>query len=276
MNRHALIVQALVVATVGLTPRGAVAHHAADEVIARVDREIARRGVTVDLLVRRGEELCAVGRSDEAIDCYRNAIAQAPSILVARLGLAKALLTCEQWEEAVTEARAGSERAASAEAAAPFHAVEAAALERIGDTEGARAAWEAALLGQRSEVDWFLAHASLLGRSSGARAQLHALEAATGRNKSVVLTNAWIAALIECGDLEVAKPLVEQSLEAARWKSRWLLLRADIHRRAGEYALAKADAIAATEELRRRLALAPRNEVLRDQLARAEALLSGL
>lgn len=249
----------------------AAAHHGPDEVVAELSTRIAAGEEASPLLLRRAQELRVLGRTDEAIADYRRVLAARPGDLAATLGLAKTLNAIGRHEEALAALRPVTMTAP--EPVRPsYHAVAAAAHEALGEDQRAVAAWEAAIAGDAPQVDWLVAHAATLrrlGRPAQARA---ALAAAVDRNPSEVIRRAWIESLIDGGDAERARELVQEGLARARWRSYWLVLRARLLADAGRYVAAGRDVDAAITELDNRLAGGAPNPLLRREREAAAAL----
>ena len=68
-----------------------------------------------------------------------------------------------------------------------------------------------------------------------------------------MLYNAWVEALVDTGDYEQARPIIEEKVAAARLKSSWLLRRAKLHQATGDQQAASADLEAAIAELNQRI-----------------------
>ena len=106
---------------------------------------------------------------------------------------------------------------------------------------------------RRGAVDWFLLRSDLQEQLGVKEARLEGLKAGHSRTRSAVLYNAWVEALIDTGDYEQARPIIEEKLVAARLKSSWLLRRAKLRQATSEDAAAEGDLLQAIEELNTRI-----------------------
>ncbi|QDV75214.1 amidohydrolase family protein [Botrimarina mediterranea] len=240
-------------------------HESPEHAIKAIDRKLAVEGGNSRLLVRRGDELRAIGHFAQAIASYRDALQFDPHSPNANLGLSRTLLAAGDFAECravVDSALPYSDDIT----AASLHAVLAEAASMQGDNVAALAAWEQAIRSPSPEVDWLLAHAETAGRVEGPKAKRLALEAARRRNPSVVLHREAIATLIECGDTSAARSMIQAGLQQSHWKRSWLLLRASAYERDGDLEHARRDLAVANAEALDRLANRPENPALLRQL----------
>lgn len=251
------------------------AHESPEHAIEAINRELAHEATSVRLLVRRGDELRAIGRFADASASYRDALKLEPDTTAASLGLARTLLA----NGAPAEARAIVEDAlpfSGAPTLASLNAVLAEAATEQGDHAAALEAWEKAIRSPAPQVDWLLAHAETAGRVHGAEAKLRALEVARQRNPSVVLQREMIAAQIACGETSLAMAMIQKGLDQSRWKRSWLLLRAAAFERDCDLNRARQDLAAAHAETLARLVDSPDNPALLRQLAEVRQLQKSL
>jgi tetratricopeptide (TPR) repeat protein len=234
-------------------PTPVVAHDGPRRVIEIVGRAIATEGPSAQLLLRRAYEHQALGDTEAAILDFNAALAFDPRSTAAWLGGAEARLRRGEWQDAASMARAGLELDPDARTQAPFHALLARIHESRRQWTMALDAWRSALRAPQGEIDWFLGEARCLAELGRTRERCEALTFAMTRNPSVVLRRAWIHALVEAGDLDLAWREIETALGDARWKSAWLLLRARIHAQRGDRPQQRSDASAALEEITIRL-----------------------
>lgn len=255
----------IVWAVVASIATDACAHDSPEHVIEEINRELTQDATNAHLLVRRGDELRAIGRLADAIASYRAALKLEPELPAAILGLAKSLVA----DLAPAEARAVVEDAlpfSDAPTVTSLNAVFAEAATEQGDHVAALEAWERAIRSPAPPVDWLLAHAEAVGRVRGAEAKLRALEAARQRNPSVVLQREAIATQIACGETSLALATIEKGLDQSRWKRSWLLLRAAAFEQDGDLTRACKDLAAAHDETLGRLRHNPANPALTRQL----------
>ncbi|QDU87986.1 Tetratricopeptide repeat protein [Pirellulimonas nuda] len=260
------------------------AHPPVEHVIEALTRRIAEGEPAAELLVRRGDERRGLRRNGQAADDYAAALRIDPRLGGAWLGLARVRLAQGRYAEARSAAeqgvaaQAGVGRQAQdpeqvADAAAPFYATIAQAYEAQHKFEQATDAWRRALGSANPEIDWRLGLARSLQNAGRPEEARDALAADMQQNPSVVLQRAWVAALIECGDLSEASAQVEAGLARSRWRGSWLLLRAQIAARAGLPQEARRDAQAVIDEIDARTRPGVSNPLLEEDRAAAERLL---
>ena len=269
------LVRGLLLVLAGAAGGGAVpakAHHGPREVIEQINRDIAAKGASGKLLVKRADEWRVLGQAEKAVDDYRSALELEPQSTPALYGLARVLLELDRAEESLRAAQRGADAVQNEAAAAPFFAFQARSFESLERPEEALRAWESANRVETPEAGWLLEHATLTGTLQGPRAKCEYLEKAKKRNPSVALRRAWLGALIEAGDFTEAAPYIEAGLERSRYDHAWLLLRAELRLRRGEHELARNDVEDAVRELQSRLQ-GRANPALEEQLSRAAELL---
>ncbi len=228
------------------------AHDNPGDVIHALTHRMEEGGVTARLLTARAFEHTYAGNGDAAVEDFEAALALQPSYGTALSGLGTALLLQDKLGDAEQIARRGLSTSDSPDRRAPYHALLAQIHERALHWEEARHRWKEALAATRPEVDWFLGEAQCLAQLERYDERVAALAIAKTRNPSVVLHRAWIRALVDAHQLEQARREIEQNLSASRWKSTWLLLRAQVHAREHAEAAQHQDAEAALAELQAR------------------------
>ncbi len=244
-----IFLRGVIVITVALP---VFAHDNPGDVIHALTHRMEAGGVTARLLTARAFEHSYAGNPTPAVDDFNAALALQPNYGAALSGLAAALLTQGKLAEAEHVAQRGLANAPSVDRKAPYYALLARIYENTQRWEAARRRWTDALESTRPEVDWFLAEAECLAQLGRYDERVNALAAARNRNPSVVLHRAWVRALIDAHQLDAARTEIEARLQSTRWKSSWLLLRAQVHAREQDVAGQHRDARAALEELQRR------------------------
>lgn len=228
------------------------AHDNPGDVIHALTHRMDEGGVTARLLTARAFEHHYAGDGDAAAEDFQAALALQPRYGTALSGLGTTLLLQNKLDEAEQVARRGLNTSDSADRQAPYHALLARIHGRALRWEEARNSWKEALAATRPEVDWFLSEAHCLAQLKRYDERVVALSVAQTRNPSVVLHRAWVRALIDAHQLEQARQEIEQNLTSSRWKSTWLLLRAQVHAQGDGEAAQHQDAQAALTELQAR------------------------
>ena len=230
----------------------AIAHDNPGDVIHALTHRMEEGGVTARLLTARAFEQSYARNDGAAVEDFNAALALQPRYGTALSGLAATLLKQGKLSEAESVARRGLVENASADRNAPYYALIAQVYGRAHRWEAARSAWTDALESTRPEVDWFLAEAQCLAKLGHYDERVEALAVARTRNPSVVLHRAWVRALIDAHQLEQALTEIERRLQSTRWKSSWLILRAQVHAQQANQAAQHRDARAALDELQLR------------------------
>lgn len=229
-----------------------LAHDNPGDVIHALTHRMEEGGVTVRLLTARAFEHSYAGNGDAAVEDFEAALALQPAYGTALSGLGSALLLQDKLGEAEQVARRGLNISDSPDRQAPYHALLAQIHERALRWEEARHSWKAALTATRPEVDWFLGEAQCLALLERYDERVAALAIAKTRNPSVVLHRAWIRALVDAHQLAQARREIEKSLLTSRWKSTWLLLRAQVNALEKAETAQHQDAQSALAELQQR------------------------
>lgn len=223
--------------------------HRIEALTARIESE----GLSAAWLIDRAFEHNALGDWRKAVADFEAALQLSPHSWSARAGCAKACLNLGEWERAASFALEGIELQDDPSEKAPFFALLAQARMKQEDWSKAHDAWLGALKTPNPQIDWFLGQAETLSQLGKLEEEVDALAEARQRNPSVVLYRAWLHALVDAGHLEQALKEVNLELPKARWKSSWLLLRAQIFQSLGQVTAVSADARAALDEIKTRL-----------------------
>lgn len=234
----------------------ASAHHNTEEMIRQFTAQIEAKGdaAAPELYYRRATEYRVLRLLDQAQADLEKAIAIAPEFVVAHEDLGRIYQQRSEHQKAIASlARAIAAATTDREKAASL-AVRAEILAAAGKPKQALADCEAALATyKRGAVDWFLLRSDLQEQLGIKEARLTGLAAGHRRTKSAVLYNAWVEALIENGDYDQARPIIEAKLAAARLKSSWLIRRAKLLQATQQDAAARADLLQAITELNTRI-----------------------
>lgn len=236
-----------------LNPAVAFPHDNPIHVVDTITERIQKSHATPRLLIARAYEYRSLGEWRYALADYRAALELDPLSTSALTGLAETLLDSGAPAEAEQAAELALALQTSAETRAPFHALKARSFEKRERWEKALEQWTHALASSRPEIDWFIGQSSCLARLGRAEERVDALTDARKRNPSVVLDQLWIEALVEAGELDTASQEIEPRLQKSRWKSAWLLLRADVRQQQGLAHDAREDARTALAEIQTRL-----------------------
>ena len=228
-------------------------HRSPDRVVEALRERIKADGASLRLLTDWAYEHQSLGNWQAAVTAFRAAIELEPRSRFAILGCAKALLHTDAWPQADEMAQRGLALDENAASQAPFHALRARVFSRQHRWLDALEAWRGSLRSPHPEIDWFLGEAECLARLTRHPERVEALARAMTRNPSIVLRRAWIRALVDAGEFEVAFREIDRGMTMARWKSSWLLLRARIHGENQRFEEQKVDAMAAWLELRNRV-----------------------
>ena len=250
MKRRQIVIAVSAVFIFVLPARG---HRSPDQVAAALSERIEADGASLRLLTDLAYEHQSLGNWQAAVAYFRAAIELEPRSRFAILGCAEALLHTDNWPQADAMAQRGLALDENAASQAPFHALRARVFSRQHRWLDALEAWRGSLRSPHPEIDWFLGEAECLARLARHPERVEALAQAMTRNPSIVLRRAWIRALVDAGEFEVAFREIDRGMTKARWKSSWLLLRARIHGENQRFAEQKVDAMAAWLELRNRL-----------------------
>lgn len=257
----------------GAGARTVFSHHTPEDVITHLSASINADGRDAKLLVRRADQWRILGKSEKAIADYQQALKLDPSNRIAYHGLARTQISQNCYQAAIATAQHGIALGGERDLLAPLHALVAIAQGELGNHDAALVAWTKAIECEKPEVDWLLQHARTLQVLEKQVAARNALASAKESNPSVVLHRAWIDALIRCKDYELAAAQIEIGMQRCRWKSSWLLQRAELRFARGEYVLARSDASAAHQEISKRMVQGVENPILEEQLRHALKLL---
>jgi tetratricopeptide (TPR) repeat protein len=216
--------------------------------------EAKGEGAAPELYYRRATEYRVLREHAKAQADLEKAIAIAPEFVAAHEDLGRIHQLNGKHEEAL----ASLDRAIAASTTEREHAaslaVRAEILAAAGKHQLALTDVENALdTYRRGAVDWFLLRSDLQEQLGIKEERLAGLKAGHSRTKSIVLYNAWVEALIDSGDYDQARPIIEEKIAAARLKSSWLLRRAKLHQATGEKDAARQDLLQAIEELNARI-----------------------
>ena len=234
----------------------ASAHHNAEEMIRQFTEQIAAKGdeTPPEIYYRRATEYRVLRQLDKAKADLEKAIEIAPEYVAAHEDLGRIHQAHGRHEEAlqclanaIAVSTTDREKAASLAVRAEILSAEGKHKEALSDVQGALDTY------RRGAVDWFLLRSDLHAELGMKEERLKGLKAGHSRTKSVVLHNAWVEALIDTGDFDQARPIIEKNLEAARLKSSWLLRRAKLLLATGEKEAAKDDLLKAIDELNSRI-----------------------
>jgi tetratricopeptide (TPR) repeat protein len=232
------------------------AHHNTEEMIRQFTEQIAAKGdaAAPELYYQRATEYRVLRELNKAQADLEKAIAIAPEFVEAHEDLGRILQQRGEHRLAIASLGRAIATSTTDREKATSLAVRAEILADAGKPKEALADCQAALeTYRRGAVDWFLLRSDLQQQLGVKEARLEGLKAGHSRTKSAVLYNAWVEALIDAGDYELARPIIEEKLAAARLKSSWLLRRAKLHQATGEDAAAEADLLQAIEELNTRI-----------------------
>lgn len=229
------------------------AHDDPANVIHQLTHRIEVEGASARLLTARAFEFRSIGDDEAAIGDFVAALRDNPKYTPAIHGLAKAQLAQGDFDTAEHVAQTALDLASSPAETAQAHALIARVHEGREDVRAALAEWRRALAFEKPEVDWFLAEAEALRALNRVDEAADALGRARERNKSAAIHRAWIHAALDAGKYEDAEPAIANGLASARWKSSWLLMRAQLHTASGNHEAAQADATAARAEIAARL-----------------------
>ncbi len=247
----------LAVVTAFLFQPIASAHHNTEEMIRQFTAQIDAKGdqATPELYYRRATEYRVLRDYDKARADLEKAIELAPEFIAAHEDLGRVhqihgdhpkAIAC--LDKAVSAATTDREKAASLAVRAEIQRAAGNSKIALADVELALGAYK------RGAVDWFLLRSDLqdqLGHDKKER--LEGLKKGHSRTRSIVLYNAWVEALVDTGDYEQARPIIEQKVAAARLKSSWLLRRAKLHQATDNQEAASADLKQAITELNQRI-----------------------
>ncbi len=243
----------IAVSTVFLIVFPARGHKSPDHVVEVLSERMEADGASERLLTDRAYEQHSLGNWQAAVADFRAAIELEPRSRSAIIGCAEALLHTDVWPQAESMAQRGLALDENPASQATFHALRARVFSRQHRWPDALEAWRSSLRSPHPEIDWFLGEEECLAWLGRHLERVEALAQAMTRNPSIVLRRAWIRALVDAGELEVAFREIERGMTKARWKSSWLLLRARIHGENQRFAEQQVDAMAAWLELRNRL-----------------------
>lgn len=230
----------------------AEAHHSPSHVVEALTERIESEAATASLLVRRGDEYCAISQSQLAIADYESALKLQSDYLPALYGFAQVSYRQQCFGNSIKACQQGIAVAPNADEAAPFHDLLARIYEQQQQWEDALEEWKHSLDSSHPNINWYLGESRTLTQLHRPDDARLALEAAMERNPSIVLHRAWIKTLIDCGKTNEASLHIEKGLARSRWKSSWLLLRARLHLSQDQAEAAKQDAELVLREIEAR------------------------
>lgn len=223
--------------------------HAVQDLTERIEAE----GPTARLLVARAYERQSLRNWEAAVVDFKAALELNPRSRVAMNGCAQSLMRLGDFSQAELMAQKGIALDGDVTGQAPFCAILATIYAHQKRWVEALDYWGLALKIPQPEIDWFLGEAEALKQLSRYAEQVKALSNARQRNPSVVLHRAWVRALVDAEEFETAFSEIETGINKSRWKSSWLLLRAQIHGQKQNYDEQRADASTALSEINSRL-----------------------
>jgi len=231
----------------------AQAHHSPSEVVESLTHRIESGSPTAALLTRRGDEYRALADNQSAAADYHSALKLQPDYLPALHGLAHACFNQRRFSETIQVSQQGLAASSSPDQSGPFHALLARTYEQQEKWKTALAEWKSSLAAARPNINWYLGEARVLTKLNRHDDARLSLAAAIKRNPSTVLRRTWIKTLIACGQTNEAAQHIEAGLARSRWKSSWLLLRAQLELSQGLANEARLDAARALREIDSRL-----------------------
>lgn len=267
MKRH------LILAIILMGVARAHAHEAPGDVIRDLTFRMEVEGESAGLFAARAVEQRALGRARDEIADYRAALDQDPQYGPAIFGLARALMNAGDIPEIEGLVARGLALSSGFTEESSYHAIRARCFSEQGAWRPALASWRMALRAPAPEIDWYLGEAECLAALGQMRERAACLGEATAHNPSVVLRRAWCRALIDAGDLDAASREIARELEAARYRSTALLLRARLNEKRGDDDAVKRDARDALAELADRIGVVNPDPFLVAETGLAQAML---
>lgn len=225
------------------------AHHSPSQVVEALSKRIESGKPTATLFVRRGDEYRAIAEPRHAAADYQSALSLQPDYLPALHGLAHARFRQQHFDEAIQVSQQGIAASSNADEAGPFHAIRARTYEQQELWQSALTEWKQSLAASQPNINWYLGESRTLTKLNRPDDARLSLEAAIKRNPSVVLHRAWIRTLIDCGMSGEASQHIEAGIARSRWKSSWLLLRAQLELSEGQPVAAQRDAKLMLQEI---------------------------
>ena len=228
-------------------------HQSPVHVVEDLSENLATQGSSAKLLTARGYEYQSLGNWSAAVADFNAALELDSHARSAIAGCAEASLNLGDFGEAEKMCRRGLALVVEPAEQAPYYALLARIMTRESRWLDALDAWQMALLSPQSEVDWFLGESEALARLGRLKERVKALSQAIERNPSIVLRRAWIRALVDAGEFDVASREIERGISQSRWQSFWLLLRAQVHGQNQNHDEQRVDAATAFAEIKSRL-----------------------
>ena len=255
-----------------LAPYAASGHDSPEHVVQALTARMAREGETAELLRRRASEYRSLRRTEAAASDLLRALEIAPNRTDIQIEQIRVQLQGHDPEAARSSAARAMEQA-SEEYQSTLLALRGEAYAALGQADLALADFDAACRQRSDDVDLFLQRAELLAKLGRHSERLAGLESGYRDTSSIVLHIERIDTLIELGRLKEALEFVETELADCRWRSSWLIRRAQIHLGQQKPDDAETDLQAAIDEINERLNHERPDPMLLADRAIAESLL---
>lgn len=265
----------VVMLSAGFIPAPAVAHDSPNDVIDALSHRIEDDGATAELLVSRAYEYRAYGDSKAAEADLSAALSLDPKHGPAYISLGQLYLADGNLGAAGLVIESGLAAVVASQNRAALLALSAEVHGTSGEWVSALDAIESALAVMPGDVDWILLKSRCLGALERHGARVDYLQEISKENSSIVLAIEGVNALRDAGRYAEGLRIVDGYIAERRWKSDWLLRRAEILRAMGDRDGARADGQQALDEIEVRLE-ENSGSFLRDEQVRARSFLESL
>lgn len=276
MKTHRCLLRLLMIIGWAYTvlPCQAAAHESPEHEIEEINEEIAIRGETPDLLLRRAIEYRVLGKAASAQTDLEKALKIAPSFSFAERELSRVYFSLGKTNEALDlVTKAIKTTGIESHELAALNAARAEYLRARSDNKKALEACESAIQLQPVNVDWYMLRSDLHERLKLNKERLKGIEDGLKQTGSFVLEQEWVEALLDDQQFDRALEKIETELQSTRLKSSWLVRRARARLGLGKKEAAVEDLRAAIEEMNTRIFPSSPDVTLLTERAQAHELL---
>lgn len=233
--------------------RFSFSHDGPEHDIEELTAQIEKEGASADLLLQRAIEYQVIKKTAEAIRDLEQAQqleGSSPTIL---RELGRAYFAAGKTNEALNTVTRGLAAGVSGAERASLLMVRSEILRPRKEYEKALADAEEAIMEHPNNVEWYLDRSQLHAILKKTKERVRGIEEGIKATGSGLLEIELVDALIEDGQHAVALKKIEEELAASRIQSSWLIRRAKIRIAAKQNDAAKADLVAAINELNSRM-----------------------
>lgn len=249
------------------------AHEGPEHEIEELTEQMRVQGDSPALLLRRAVEYRVLGKMTEAAKDLERTLDLDETSVSAQRELSQAYFSLGKTNEALSLVTRAIKSPADPVEKASLLMVRAGILRARGEYRKALNDVNEAIGQYNDNVEWYLIRSQLQAVLNLKRERVEGIEAGLRATGSGLLLAESVDALIDDGRYAVAAEHIQTELQAARWKSSWLIRRAKVRLATGNAQDGRADLLAAMDELNQRLSSSAADALLLADRALANDLL---